>query len=378
MEIKCATCGKDVTPLELYDGSWTCPVCRNPINDKLGKFMITKDNDELFRQSELLYSKWLFNHDGSASMTLIDRAVNLCRQSVGLGNPKALARLAYFYDKGYIGGSGSRMMRYKMAYNYYTAICFNSLSEVDTEEGADPVDWKRMKEETAYALLYMLSTAPEEIRTGKLYNLKDAIDRAQNELGMTFNLDQSYNAEEQTTAASRVFDVFCSCIDKHRAPLFGAFLLRVGDIIELYKKPLPGKEDKVPYALYWLTTNKKVLFSYIKSEDVSDSDAMFSRLSTQSSVEGMIDKYPDEEYVWTFFFNNNGGHKYLSQKKRDKVEKIIYGRVGTDLLKTMLQNGNRKSYTFYDDDIYQFMKQNNVGEAVNTLIDKICNGSEEI
>jgi hypothetical protein len=105
---------------------------------------------------------------------------------------------------------------------------------------------------------------------------------------------------------------------------------------------------------------------------------MFSRLSTKNSVESMVDGFTDDEYIWTFFFNHNGGHKYLNQQKRDKVLKTIYGRVGTDLLKTMLQNGNQKFYAFYDDDIYQLMKQGNASDATIALVDKICNGGEEI
>ena len=121
------------------------------------------------------------------------------------------------------------------------------------------------------------------------------------------------------------------------------------------------------------------MFSYIKSDEVSSSEKMFSRLSTENSVKSMVDRFDDNEYLWTFFFNNNGGHKYLnSQKKRKKVQDAIFGRVGTDQLKTMLLNGNRKIYTFYDDDIYQFMKRGNIAEAVTELVNKISNANEEI
>ena len=378
MEIKCTTCGKEVTPLELYDSSWSCPYCRNPLTDKLGKFIVTKDNEELFQQAELLYANWLFNRDGSASLSVVARAISLCRQSVRLGNSKALARLAYFYDKGYVGDHCSDIMRFKMAYTYYTALCYSGLSEVETEAGLPKVNWKKLREQTAYTMLYMLSTAPAELRTSKIYNLKDNIDRVQNELGLVVDFDINLRAYDTVTTNNRIFNVFCSCLNKQRAPLFGAFLIRVGDLIELYKRPFPNKEDKIPYALYWLTTNKKVLFAYAPKDHISDSSKMFSRLSTKNSVESMVDGFTDDEYIWTFFFNNNGGHKYLNQQKREKVLKTIYGRVGTDLLKTMLQNGNQKFYAFYDDDIYQMMKQGNASDATIALVDKICNGGEEI
>jgi hypothetical protein len=142
---------------------------------------------------------------------------------------------------------------------------------------------------------------------------------------------------------------------------------------------MPGKEEKIPQALYWLTTSKKVLWAYIRANALKDTDKKFSRLSTKRSVDAFFDEVQDGEYVWVFFFNHNGGHKYLSsQKKREKVEKTIYGRVGTDLLKNLLQNGNQRFYTFYDDDIYQYMKQANEMEATQMLVDVVCKGGDEV
>ena len=378
MEIKCTTCGREVTPLELYDGSWSCPACRNTLVDYMGKFMVTRDNEELYQQAEILYANWLFSRDGSTGLSSVEKAIRLCRQSARLGNPKALVRLAYFYDKDYVGSASSEVTRYKIAYNYYSAVCYSGLSAVETEEGVPAVNWSELCERAAYAMLQMLAMAPPELKASKTYNLRGNLERVQNEMGIMMNVSALNESDEQVSRNDRIFNTFCSCLNKQRAPLFGAFRVRVGDLIELYKKPFPGKEEKIPYALYWLTTNKKVLFTYVKADEISHSDSMFSRLSTQKSVEAMVDEYEDDVYLWTFFFNNNGGHKYLSPKKREKVSRTIYGRVGTDLLKTMLQNGNAGSYTFYDDDIYQFMKQGNAVEATKALVDKICNGGDEV
>ena len=51
MDIKCTTCGKDVTPLELYDGCWACPSCRSMLRDFQTDFVVNADNEELFVQS---------------------------------------------------------------------------------------------------------------------------------------------------------------------------------------------------------------------------------------------------------------------------------------------------------------------------------------
>ena len=379
MEIKCTTCGREVTPLELYDGSWSCPSCRHALVDHMDKFIITYDNEELFCQSEILYANWLFNRDGTANLSVVDQAVRLCRQSARLGNPKALARLAYFYDKDYAGTKCSEVTRFKIAYNYYSMICYSGISTVETMPGLPEVNWNEIKEKTASSMLQMLLNIPSELKDHPTYNLRNNSDRLQQELGITMNIIQTERISENITLNDRVFKVFCTCLNKQRAPLFGAFKLKVGDLIELYKKPMPGKEEKIPHALYWLTTNKKVLFAYIKSDKIGDSEKMFSRLSTQSSVEAMVDEFRDDDEIWAFFFNHNGGHKYLgSASKRDKVQRAIYGRVGTDLLKMMLQNGSYNFYTFYDDDVYQFMKQSNITDATKALVEKVCNGGDDI
>ena len=135
MEMKCTTCGKEVTPLELYDGTWSCPSCRNPLVDHLDQFVINYDNEELFTQSEILYSNWLFNNDGSTGLSSIDKAVRLCRESARMGNPKAIARLAFYYDKDYVGRECSETTRFKIAFNYYSMICYSGLDEASRADG---------------------------------------------------------------------------------------------------------------------------------------------------------------------------------------------------------------------------------------------------
>jgi len=366
-------------PLELYDGSWSCPHCQNTLSDFQTDFVVDADNEELFLQSELLYANWLFNRDGRASFSSVQRAVELCRRSARMGNPKALARLAFYYDKSYTEKNYGDVMRCKIAYTYYSAICFSGLRTVNVKDGLPPVRWEELCEKTAYSMLYMLASAPAELQASQTYSLQTNLDRVRHELGIEVDLSGFEKTDGNISPIERVFSVFRSCLDKQRAPLFGAFRMRVSDVKELYRKPMPGKEEKIPHALYWLTTNKKVLWAFLRSAQIKDSGAAFSRLSTKNSVESFFAEMEDDEFVWTFFFNHNGGHKYLNtQQKRKKVKTTIFDRVGTDLLKRMLQNGNHDFYVFYDDDIYYHMiKQGNAGKATRALVDKICNGGDE-
>ncbi len=378
MDIKCNTCGKEVTPLELYNGNWSCPTCRTTLSDFQSDFVVTAANEELFLQSEIIYANWLFNRDGKVSTSMVAQAVELCRRSARMGNPKALARLAFYYDKGYTPKSYGEVMRCKIAYTYYSAICYSGLRAIEVKDGLPAVRWSELCEKTANSMLYMLATAPAELQATKTYSLHNNLERIRSEMGIDIDLAGFDKTDYNVSKTDRVFAILRASLDKQRAPLFGAFRMKVSELKDLYARPMPGKEEKIPEALYWLTTTKKVILAYIKSAQIKESGKMFSRLSTRSSVETVFRDIEDHEYIWVFFFNHNGGHKYLSSsRKRENVEKTIYDGVGTDLLKMMLQNGNRDFYAFYDDDIYQYMKQSNEIEATRALVDRLCNGGDD-
>ncbi|MBQ3489981.1 MAG: toll/interleukin-1 receptor domain-containing protein [Clostridia bacterium] len=153
--------------------------------DHVDQFVITQDNEELFRQAEILYARWLFNKDGKVTIAAVDQAVKLCRQSAEMGNPKALARLAYFYDKDYIVTGGNELMRFKIAYGYYSMICYSGISEIEIQSGCPYVSWKNIRENTARAMLRMLSRAPAELQESNTYNFKTNCDRVHMELGLS-------------------------------------------------------------------------------------------------------------------------------------------------------------------------------------------------
>ena len=158
--------------------------------EHIQKFVVTPENDELFRQAELLYAGWLFNRDGKTTFDVVDKAVELCRLSAEQGNPKALARLAYFYDNDYIAvGSderdGDELMHFKIAYSYYTMLCYAGIGGVEAKEGCAPVQWEKLRQSTARAMLRMLHRAPEALQENHTYNFKMNLDRVQSELGLT-------------------------------------------------------------------------------------------------------------------------------------------------------------------------------------------------
>lgn len=379
MEIRCTTCGKEVIPLELYDGNRSCPNCRSSLADYQSKFILTKENEELFLQAELLYANWLFKLDGKTDISSVDKSVQLCRRSARLGNPKALARLAYFYDKDYTARNSSELTRCRVAYEYYSKVCYSDLNNTETEAGVSSVDWVAVREQTAYSMLYMLASAPAEMQNNPTYSLQNNLTRVRQELPGVMPDFTGFSMENyKLSMVDRIFAVFQNCMNKKRAPLFGAFRMKVSELVELYLKATPERENM----LIWLTTQKKVWLSYIREADLPNREKLFERLSTERTINGFREwsrenGANEDELIWVYFFNPNGGHPYINMKKQKKVQKTMYGNNGTGLLRTMLQNGRHNFYTFYDDDIYHFMRKNNEVEAVKALVDRVCGGGEE-
>ncbi len=374
MEITCTACGKEIAPLELYDGTWSCPHCRNLLIDQQSELKVTRENEELFRQGELLYAQWLFNRDGRANFSLVEKAIGLCRRSARLGNPKAIARLGYYYDKDYIGGNFTEAMRVKLAYTYYSQICYSGLNEVETPPSIK-MNWNDVCRQTAHAMLLMLSQAPAEVQESKTYNVKANLERLRSNFGEDFNFSGYASSYYKLSNKERFFSTLIACWDKKRAPLFGAFRLTVGDFKEIYERSWPG-DDKIESALGHIAKAKDVIISYMKVSELSNQKGKFNRLGTSSSFERMFDELDESEMIWIFCFNNHGGHKYLSSNgKRKKVLSVLYkDGEPQDMLKKLLQFGKTSFYAFYDDDIYHRSQQKSLQDATRVLIDDVCSG----
>jgi len=158
---------------------------KHRIIERIDHFVITSDNEELYRQAELLYAEWLFNRDGKVSIDAVDRAIELCRQSAEMGNPKALARLAYFYEKDYVVTGTDEQAHLKIAHKYYSMVCFSGVSEIEVSDGCSPVQWGKIRLYTARAMLRMLAIAPAELQENGMYSYKSNCERAQTELGLS-------------------------------------------------------------------------------------------------------------------------------------------------------------------------------------------------
>ena len=185
--------GSDASVVDQMQNTTQFSVCRErgkenaPIGTPVkisGHFRITPENEELFRQAELLYAQWLFDKDETVTLDVVNRAIELCRRSAEMDNPKALVRLAYFYDKNYyLSDGGDELSRFKRAYTCYGAVCFSKLEEIPIYEGCRPFSWDQLRRDTAGAMLRMLSHAPEDLKDEGEYSYQNNLERVRMELG---------------------------------------------------------------------------------------------------------------------------------------------------------------------------------------------------
>jgi predicted RNA-binding Zn-ribbon protein involved in translation (DUF1610 family) len=381
MEIKCTSCGKEIVPLELYDGNWSCPLCRNKIREQKAKLKRTKENEELFLQGELLYAQWLFNRDGSADLSVVEKAINLCRISARQGNPKAIARLGYYYDKDYVGTNFTEAMRVRIAHSYYSQVCYSILPAVDKEEGLPEMDWDDVRKKTAQAMLFMLSQAPSEVQENPTYSLDENLMQVHSLFGEDFQFTAQKARQYKLDAKERFYSAILACNDEKRAPLFGVFKLSVGDIrtsvqsSTAEKAKEKGKSAKKSAKSIIELAQKGVSMRYIK---VSDFEAETGRkilipLKNQGSFTNLITENNENDMIWLFFFNDAGGHKYLSKGKRAKVKNSLCSDkkgIQTNLIRLLNRQDSLFS-VFYDDDVYQFCKQRSPADATKELIRQV-------
>ena len=216
----CQQCHKRAEqPLELYDGGWACPHCKHEMMSAFSAFSVTAENEELFTLSERSYYRWLTNaRRGQEGRTWLDKAVELCRESARLGNPLAVTRLGYYYDKDYVEENRSEAVRCRIAYAYYSAVCFSD-AELKVQEGVlGRYEWKQIRVRAAEMMLNMLAFAPEELTALDKFNFAYNRSRVRAKLGIDTAAER---VEPMRVGRDRqAFETLYSCFAKQRAPLF--------------------------------------------------------------------------------------------------------------------------------------------------------------
>ncbi len=365
----CNNCKKNYTePLELRNGEWACPNCKELLGATFGKFVITEENDELYNLSEGYYFRYLTSTDGAvgknAPEKLLDKAISLCKEAVALSHPLAVVRLAYYYDKDYIDLSSTEFRRAKTAAHYYKAVCLEETQpKVETKDLS--FDWHAQKLRAARLLLEMLAQI-EQTEELKNYGMdfKSNYLELKSKFGEELGISLELRLKETVTAESqRTLNLLKSCLSKTRAPLFGVVRLKGREL----KKLFTLEEERAVK----LCLKLDIGLAKTDKDNKIDYDGI-TIVRNESHVKSKIAEFTDGETALLYFFNGTGGKK-LSFTELRAVKKTVKNE-GRDVepyeLVRMLANSvGRKDYVFYDDDVLFFKKKRvKTADALRSLI----------
>ena len=179
-------------PLELYNGEWACPDCKAKLGGVMSDFEITADNEQLFKLAECCYHNWLEGASrGEAERVReqLEKAIEFTREAAAMGNPEAVVRLGYYYDKDYTEVNKSEAARCRAAYAYYSAVCYASSELKVAKEGVKGVyDFRAIRIKAAGYLLKMLASAPEELTSSDKFNYENNLAMIKERLGVEFGI----------------------------------------------------------------------------------------------------------------------------------------------------------------------------------------------
>ncbi len=342
--MECRKCKKDVEFLTLYDGSLVCPECKNKIIDD--HFVVTKENDELFKMSEILYLNAIKSADRKNFKDLISKATDLCFKAVGLGHPKAVLKIGFYYSHDYIERSRSKSERARYA-SFYYKVLFMSQSEsceVKTDvEGFANDTFLKLKEEAAREFIEMLENLPAE--NSILY---------EKEIEYVFN---KYNVSKKDAYVENDFSVspvkiLKSCYGDFHTPLFGMFRMTKKQFCDNADEiALKLGDGKIQALIVHTNLVGRLCFT---NKELNYTNVLSYANDWQSQQD---EKNPDND-CFMFFVNRVGRHKFSAKKRKGvySVLKLNNGQAD-ELLMGMIKRlyvkcvNNRCDYVFTDDDV---------------------------
>ena len=367
----CQQCHKRAEqPLELYDGGWACPHCKHEMMSAFSAFSVTAENEELFTLSERSYYRWLTNsRRGQEGRTWLDKAVELCKEAARLGNPLAVTRLGFYYDKDYVEENRSEAVRCRIAYAYYSAVCFSD-ADLKVQEGVrGRYEWKDIRVHAAELMLNMLAYAPEELTALDKFNFEYNRARVRAKLGVD---TPAVRTEPMRVGRSRqAFELLYSCFAKQRAPLFGIFRLSGEELKGLFGITMGSRFDAYRMAERGLYIG---VIGCDKRGGVEDGAGTFTALRNRARIGQVLAATEDGAPLCLYFFNENGGHRFFGRYGLGAIRKALEANRFA-LVKRLIDDGGRMDYTFLDDDVYLYKTtMRGAADAVRRLVHAVCEG----
>lgn len=376
--MKCGYCDTVINrPLELYDGRWCCPNCKKDVFPNTeSEFVIDALGKELYARSQEYYFRWLTsNEDKKTRFKYLDKAVNLCCEAAFRSHPRALMRMGYYYENGYIDFNKSAEERWVVAYFYYKAVCFNVHKGTDTQSGPDQYadEITAIKLECAKRLADMLKKPPRGIaKKGSFDGYVDFDKMRQTVLDRITELGGEYDESEYALVGKHDYDnadiafvALRSCFDEERAPIFGIFKLTKQEAQKLFIE-----HDNSGFSILdkvGRDTKLKIAQVY----DDREAEGKFYEFKNSDAITKFMESCPDSG-IYVCFINSEGGHKYLKKRRINAFAKSISANNNAPI-KQLINAQKYNSWVFYDDDIFKFTEKGiTMDKIVEKFIAEIC------
>lgn len=363
----CSNCNKNIVkPLELYNGDWACPLCKSVLSIKSIEVKVNKENDDTFKLSELCYLRALkCQKDARRYERELNTAIEYCRTAARMGNPKALIRLGFYYEYGYISADLAESL--KIAYEYYKLV-WSSVPVIEERPADRDYSESCTKLRTAAAKHYLelLKKLPENFRRVGELNYADEKNKIIAKGIAVPDGDYGDGAIDENRVM-HILSVLQSCFSKERSPLFGILRLAVGEFEELraVKNSLnKGSEAKI------VALAKKILIVVFDAES-----GEFRTIKTADDC-GDID---GERAYYFYFFNTYGAHS-ISERKCVKISKALLRDSGTGdysgvkrIIDAMSTNVDQTDYIFSEDDVLMYKSwSDSFARATDRLLDSVA------
>lgn len=364
--MKCQKCKKEFDEvLTLFDGSLVCPKCKSPIFD--ADFKITRENDEIFKLSELFYLNALKAESRKDYKKYIEQATSLCIYAANLGHPSAVWRIGFYYQKDYMERNRSESERLRYAGFYFKLLYKSKLESVSVEKGIDGYQndfYLKLKTRAASDFLNIIG----KLKAGNAETMRFEREYIKSVYGLTSSFDV---IEDKTSG--KPYDILKECSSDFRPPRFGMIKMTKAEFCESYSEicPLLASDKKISSVMIYFDDEWNARITTKPLSDIKNIEEYFKRWEEDKDAKG------SKGTLFLFFVNRAGKNKMTSHLKKDFFEylRISDGRASDTLQKFLGTfyvkcRSNGCDFVFTDDDIIA-QNTRSADEALANIMNKI-------
>ena len=344
----CRNCNRVL--LERYNGKTFCPKCGEDSSQQ--ELMITPEGEDTFRLSELAYLRYLSPLGGPLNISnrerLLEDAIRLCSTAAGMGHPKAIFRMGYYYEF-YHRKEKSEIERFYRSFDYYWRLCSPDVKDnyfkllrdgVTSKSLQSETEWKELKEQAARHILALLEASPKTFTDSRYQNAKKAILKAYP------HLDTLKQDAPKTSRVAEVYRVLCSCFSKKRPPLMGLFRITGAELRQL--EAIQADESagrKHTVKVIW----EKMEIAYCRCQEDGTLKPPLGFKFIRSA------EFPsdlrDEDHLYFLFFNMSGEHTHISSGEVRRMEREVFDEQ-SELVDFIGKSSRREFLLFHEDVVY--------------------------